>query len=159
MYIRIVGCGRVGSRLAIRLAHSGHEIAIVDLHRARRSLDLGPDFPWARRFRARGSTRNCWCARARKQCRCSVRAHGRRQPQPDDRAAPEANFWRGSAAWCAPARPGASRQIPRTRRGNDVSHHDFAKEACSEIYLNTGKFPELPGEIVGLVGTASELDG
>ena len=43
MFIIIMGCGRVGARLASQLARAGHEVTVLDLNpRAFRRLD--PDF-------------------------------------------------------------------------------------------------------------------
>ena len=55
MNILIIGCGRVGSRLAIRLERGGHSISVVDDTRdafARLGGDFrGPTFPRLRHGR------------------------------------------------------------------------------------------------------------
>ncbi|MDQ3815499.1 MAG: TrkA family potassium uptake protein, partial [Armatimonadota bacterium] len=43
MNVLIIGCGRVGSRLAIRLSNGGHQVAVID--EVRESFTrLGPNF-------------------------------------------------------------------------------------------------------------------
>ena len=43
MFVIIMGCGRVGARLALMLTDTGHEVTILDLKSAAFSR-LGPDF-------------------------------------------------------------------------------------------------------------------
>jgi trk system potassium uptake protein len=43
VFVIIMGCGRVGARLARMLTHAGHEVTILDVNRAAFSR-LGPDF-------------------------------------------------------------------------------------------------------------------
>jgi trk system potassium uptake protein len=43
MFVIIMGCGRVGARLALMLTHAGHEVTIIDLKSSAFSR-LGPDF-------------------------------------------------------------------------------------------------------------------
>ncbi len=43
MFIIIMGCGRVGARLALMLTEAGHEVTILDLKSSAFSR-LGPDF-------------------------------------------------------------------------------------------------------------------
>ena len=43
MYVLIMGCGRVGARLATLLADAGHEVTILDVN-SQAFWRLGPDF-------------------------------------------------------------------------------------------------------------------
>src|SRR5258707_2954329 len=43
MFVIIMGCGRVGARLALMLTHAGHEVSIMDVTSSAFSR-LGPDF-------------------------------------------------------------------------------------------------------------------
>jgi trk system potassium uptake protein TrkA len=43
MFVIIMGCGRVGARLALMLTHAGHEVTIMDTTSSAFSR-LGPDF-------------------------------------------------------------------------------------------------------------------
>src|SRR5438309_6094860 len=43
MFIIIMGCGRVGARLALMLTHAGHEVTIMDVSSSAFSR-LGPEF-------------------------------------------------------------------------------------------------------------------
>ena len=44
MYVIIMGCGRVGARLANQLAEAGHEVLVLDLN-SQAFWRLGPEFP------------------------------------------------------------------------------------------------------------------
>src|SRR5437899_9203069 len=43
MFVIIMGCGRVGARLALMLTHAGHEVTIMDIQSSAFGR-LGPDF-------------------------------------------------------------------------------------------------------------------
>jgi trk system potassium uptake protein TrkA len=43
VFVIIMGCGRVGARLALMLTHAGHEVTVIDLKSSAFSR-LGPDF-------------------------------------------------------------------------------------------------------------------
>src|SRR5260221_11177332 len=43
MFVIIMGCGRVGARLALMLTHAGHEVSIMDVMSSAFSR-LGPEF-------------------------------------------------------------------------------------------------------------------
>ena len=43
MFVIIMGCGRVGARLALMMTHAGHEVTVLDLKSSAFSR-LGPDF-------------------------------------------------------------------------------------------------------------------
>jgi trk system potassium uptake protein TrkA len=44
MYVIIVGCGRVGSALAMLLSQEGHEVTVIDINPAQFERFLGEDF-------------------------------------------------------------------------------------------------------------------
>ncbi|MCQ2752528.1 MAG: TrkA family potassium uptake protein [Coriobacteriales bacterium] len=43
MNIIVIGCGRVGARLALMLADEGHDVSVLDTH-ADSAINLGRDF-------------------------------------------------------------------------------------------------------------------
>jgi trk system potassium uptake protein len=47
MFILIIGCGRVGSRIAKRMLQDGHEVSVLDENAESHALlDYGVDQPW-----------------------------------------------------------------------------------------------------------------
>ena len=47
MFILIIGCGRVGSRIAKRMLQDGHEVSVLDENAESHALlDYGLDQPW-----------------------------------------------------------------------------------------------------------------
>jgi trk system potassium uptake protein TrkA len=44
MYVIIVGCGRVGSALALKLVDEGHEVTVIDINPSQFDRFLGDDF-------------------------------------------------------------------------------------------------------------------
>jgi trk system potassium uptake protein len=47
MYILIIGCGRVGSRIAKRMLQDGHEVSVLDENAESHALlDYGLEQPW-----------------------------------------------------------------------------------------------------------------
>ena len=46
MHAIVVGCGRVGSTVALELADAGHEVVVID-RRADAFRRLGESIPWA----------------------------------------------------------------------------------------------------------------
>ncbi|HVF11340.1 MAG TPA: TrkA family potassium uptake protein [Abditibacteriaceae bacterium] len=152
MNILIIGCGRVGSRLAVRLSHSGHQVVIID--EAREAfLRLTPDFPGhtfpgsgldievLRRAGAEsadvvfaltgGDNRNLMIAQLLKQ-RFKVE--------------------RSVARLHDPVRAAKYREL-----GIETMCTTTILEGLLEIYVQRGEFPELPGEM-SVYGDASALE-
>ncbi len=45
MFVVIMGCGRVGARLATLLVEAGHQVAVLDINKEAFTRRLPPDFP------------------------------------------------------------------------------------------------------------------
>jgi len=152
MNILIIGCGRVGSRLAVRLSNSNHQVVVID--EARESfLRLTPDFPGntfqgsgldaavLKRAEAEnadivfaltgGDNRNLMIAQLLKH-RFKVE--------------------RAVARLHDPVRAAKYREL-----GVETLCTTTVLEGLLEIYVQRGEFPELPGEM-SVYGDAGALE-
>ena len=152
MKITIIGCGRVGSRLAQRLAAGGHEVSILDTAReAFARLDTafpgsffqgsGLDIAFVRRSHAHqpdvvfaltgGDNRNLMIAQMFKH---------------------QLNVERAVARLHDPIRAAKYREL-----GIETLCTTTVLEGLLELYVTQGAFPELPGEM-SVSGDASDLE-
>ena len=151
MRITIIGCGRVGSRLAERLSKGGHEISIIDEHRdAFRRLNTsfpgnsfqgsGLDPAFLERTGATradivfaltgGDNRNLMIAQLFKH---------------------QYGVMRSVARLHDPVRAATYREL-----GVETLCTTTVLEGLLELYVNHGDFPDLPGEM-SVSGDASDL--
>jgi trk system potassium uptake protein len=153
MNVFIVGCGRVGSRLAMRLSNGGHQVEVIDEVREA-FVRLDPNFPGStyqgsgmdmdvlRRAGIEkadvvvvltgGDNRNLMIAQLVKRC---------------------FNVPRAVARLHDPVRAAKYREL-----GVETMCTTTVFEGLIEIYVQTGEFPDLPGEM-SVYGDASALEG
>lgn len=142
MNILIVGCGRVGSRLAIRLSNSGHQVEVVD--EAREAFArLGANFPGLTYQGSGLDPEVLRRAGAEKADVVVVLTGG------DNRNLMIAqlvkhlfNVSRAVARLHDPVRAAKYREL-----GVETMCTTTILEGLIEIYVQTGEFPELPGEM------------
>jgi trk system potassium uptake protein TrkA len=153
MNILIVGCGRVGSRLATRLAGQGHNVAIVD--EAREAfVRLGGNFT-GRTFQGSGLDHDVLRRAGADETEIAVTTTGG-----DNRNLMIAQLLKHKF--------GVKRSMARLHDPVRAKiFHDFGVETiCTttvmeglmEININEGCFPELPNEIA-VSGDDSVLEG
>ncbi len=152
MNIVIVGCGRVGSRLAARLAAQGHQLTVVDENRES-FLRLGAAFSGAT-LHASGLE-----VETLQRAHCEDAAIVIALTGGDNR-----NLM---IAQMAKHKFGVSRVVARLHDPiRAAKFHELGVETlCTttvlegllEVYVKNGAFPELPGEMP-VFGDASALD-
>ena len=153
MKILIVGCGRVGARLAVRLAGQGHDVSIVD--EARESfVRLGGAFG-GKTYQGSGLDHDVLRRAGAEETEISVTTTGG-----DNRNLMIAQLLkhifgvkRSIARLHDPARAAIFQDF-----GIETVCTTTVIEGLLEININKGSFPELPGEIA-VSGDADALEG
>jgi len=152
MNVLIVGCGRVGSRLAARLARDNHQVAVVDVVRDAFTR-LGADFP-GRTYQGSGvDVEILERAGAAKADVVVVLTGGdNRNLMITQLVKQHFKVARAVARLHDPVRAARYREL-----GIETMCSTTLIEGLLEIYVKTGKFPELPGEM-SVLGDASALE-
>ncbi len=142
MKIIIVGCGRVGARLAVRLSAQGHDVAIIDEAREP-FVRLGANFS-GKTYQGSGMDREVLKRAGAEHAEIAVTVTGG-----DNRNLMIAQLLkhvfgikRSMARLHDPVRAAIFHQF-----GIETICTTTVIEGLLEININTGKFPELPGEI------------
>lgn len=152
MKVLIVGCGRVGSRLAIRLSSQGHDVTVVDESREA-FVNLGPnytapilqgsgmDMHILERANARGS-----------DVVIALTGGDNRNLMIAQLAQKSFGVERVVARLHDPVRTAKFREL-----GIEVLCTTTVIEGLLELYVRNGTFPDLPGEMSPF-GDAGDLD-
>jgi trk system potassium uptake protein TrkA len=153
MKIIIVGCGRVGSRLASRLAGQGHDVAIVD--EAREAfVRLGGNFT-GRTYQGSGMDHDVLRRAGAENADIGVTTTGgdNRNLMIAQLLKHKFGVKRSMARLHDPVRAKIFQDF-----GIETICTTTVMEGLLEININEGRFPELPGEIA-VSGDASILEG
>ena len=152
MKVVIVGCGRVGSRLAMRLQRSGHEVIVVDDVRDAFNR-LESDFTGAT---IQGSgleidvLKRCGAASA--DIVFALTGGDNRNLMIAQQVKHQLGVGRAVARLHDPVRAWKYREL-----GIETMCTTTVLEGLLEIYVQRGEFPELPGEM-SVNGDASALE-
>ena len=152
MKVLIVGCGRVGSRLAIRLNLQGHEVVVIDETREA-FLRLGPNFP-APTIQGSGMDTHVLERADARSCDVVIALTGgdNRNLMIAQLAQKSFGVARVVARLHDPVRAATFRKL-----GIEVLCTTTVIEGLLELYVRNGQFPELPGEM-SPTGDASVLE-
>lgn len=153
MNIVIVGCGRVGARLARRLENGGHAISVVDNNRET-FLRLGADFQ-GQTFQGSGMENEVLerAGTRRADCVIAVTGGDNRNLMVAQIAQHIFGVKRVVARLHDPIRAATFRQL-----GIETLCTTTVIEGLLELYALNGAFPELPGEM-SVYGDAESLNG
>lgn len=152
MRITIIGCGRVGSRLAVRLSAGGHEVAIVDEQRdAFRRLST--NFP-GQSFQGSGLDPALMerTGASRADIVFALTGGDNRNLMIAQLFKQQFGVGRAVARLHDPVRAATYRDL-----GVETMCTTTVLEGLLELYVNHGDFPELPGEM-SVSGDASDLN-
>ena len=152
MKILIVGCGRVGARLAVRLAAQGHDVAIVD--EAREAfVRLGANFS-GKTYQGSGLDQDVLkrAGAATTDIAVTLTGGDNRNLMIAQLLKHVFNVKRSMARLHDPVRAAVFHEF-----GIETICTTTVMEGLLEINVNTGKFPELPGEIA-VFGDADPLE-
>jgi len=152
MNVLIIGCGRVGSRLAIRLENGGHRIGIIDV--ARESfLRLGPGFAGPT-YQGSGLDPEVLRHAGVEQAEIAFALTGgdNRNLTIAQLIKHQFNVTRAVARLHDPIRAAKYREM-----GIETLCTTTVLEGLLEIYVQRGEFPELPGEM-SVYGDAGALE-
>lgn len=151
MKILIVGCGRTGSRLASRLAKGGHDVTVIDEKREAFER-LSADFPGAT---FQGSGLDLEVLRRVKvetfEIVIAVTGGDNRNLMVAQMVKRLFNVPRAVARLHDPVRSAKYRDL-----GVETLCTTTVMEGLLELYVKTGGFPDLPGEM-STAGDASSL--
>lgn len=151
MKVMIVGCGRVGSRLALRLERGGHEVIVVDENREALA-GLGGDFRGAT-FQGNGLDSPILRRAGIESCDVVVAVTGGDNRNLMIVQLAKASFERERvvARLKDPVRAAKYREM-----GIETLCVTTVIEGLLELWTQNGAFPELPGE-ASVSGDASDL--
>jgi trk system potassium uptake protein TrkA len=151
MKIMIIGCGRVGSRLAIRMERGGHEVTVIDSQRDA-FIRLGGNF---RGITLQGSGLDIPILRRGKidemNCVVAVTGGDNRNLMIVQLAKIQCNAKRAVARLKDPVRAAKFRDL-----GVETLCVTTVIEGLLELWAQNGEFPELPGEM-SVAGDCSAL--
>lgn len=152
MKIIIVGCGRVGSRLAMRLSAHGHQVVIID--EAREAfMRLDPNFPGVTLHGSGLEAEVLERAGAGKaEIVMALTSGDNRNLMVAQLAKHQFGVNRAVARLHDPIRAAKFREL-----GIETVCTTTVFEGLLECYAECGKFPELPGEM-SISGDASALE-
>lgn len=151
MKITIIGCGRVGSRLAMRLAAGGHDVAIVDESRDAFNR-LSTEFP-GQTLQGSGAD-PAFLERtgvARADIVFALTGGDNRNLLIAQLFKHQFGVARAVARLHDPVRAATYREL-----GVQTLCTTTVLEGLLELYVNNGDFPDLPGEM-SVSGDASDL--
>jgi trk system potassium uptake protein TrkA len=142
MKVTIIGCGRVGARLAARLAQSGNEVTVIDIKRDA-FVRLGADFPGAT---LQGSGLDVEVLKRAKIEQCDVvlalTGGDNRNLMVAQMVKIQHNIARVVARLHDPVRAAKYREL-----GVETLCTTTVIEGLLELYVCKGEFPKLPGEM------------
>jgi trk system potassium uptake protein TrkA len=151
MKIMIIGCGRVGSRLAIRMERGGHEVTVIDSQRDA-FIRLGGNF---RGITLQGSGLDIPILKRGKieemDCVVAVTGGDNRNLMIVQLAKIQCNAKRAVARLKDPVRAAKFRDL-----GVETLCVTTVIEGLLELWAQKGEFPELPGEM-SVAGDCSAL--
>ncbi len=153
MTIVIVGCGRVGARLAQRLEKGGHQVAVVDDDRET-FLRLGANFG-GQTFQGSGMENEVLARAGTRGADCVIAVTGgdNRNLMIAQMAQHIFDAKRVVARLHDPIRAATFRKL-----GIETLCTTTVIEGLLELYALNGAFPELPGEM-SVCGDAEVLNG
>lgn len=152
MNVLIIGCGRVGSRLAIRLARAGHDVALIDTNREA-FVRLGASFPGAT-YQGSGTDSAVLRQAGAERADMVVALTGgdNRNLMVTQMVKHLFGAKKSVARLHDPVRAQKYREL-----GIETLCTTTVLEGLLELYVLNGAFPELPGEM-SVAGDASALE-
>ena len=152
MRITIIGCGRVGSRLALRLAIGGHDVIIIDENRDAFNR-LSTEFP-GQTFQGSGADPMLLerTGASRADVVFALTGGDNRNLLIAQLFKHQFGVTRAIARLHDPVRAATYREL-----GVQTLCTTTVLEGLLELYVNNGEFPELPGEM-SVSGDASDLN-
>lgn len=152
MNVLIVGCGRVGSRLAIRLSRSGDHVDVIDIAREA-FVRLGPNFE-GHSYQGSGLDAEVLTRAGAEDADVVVAVTGgdNRNLMIAQLVKHQFGVKRAVSRLHDPVRAAKFRDL-----GVETLCTTTVLEGLLELYVKNGVFPELPGEM-SVFGDASPLD-
>ena len=152
MNVLIVGCGRVGARLAIRLSRSNDHVDVIDISREA-FVRLGPNFD-GHTYQGSGLDGELLCRAGVQQADVVIAVTGcdNRNLTIAQLVKHRFNVKRSIARLHDPVRAAKFREL-----GVETLCTTTVLEGLLEFYVKKGEFPDLPGEM-SVFGDDSALE-